>query len=256
MFPAPIRAMMFDQGGVPTIACVNLATGTDAANYGMPFGQLVRALQVFNDTYFSPVWGTPCRIIESPHRASAASQLMTPTVFAVGPNDWTIVFMDDPDQADAFGYHDLAKNGQPVSKVFVKVSLQANEKVSVTACHELCEMLIDPGCQLWADDGKGKFWAYEMCDAVEESTFMVDGVEMSDFVHPAYFESFRKKGTSKFDHLALLKAPFTLLKGGYSIIRQGNRTSQVFGSKAKEKRFAKEDRRLHRSEYRLGRARR
>jgi hypothetical protein len=244
MSPAPIRAMMFDQGGVPTIACVNLATGTDAANYGAPFAKMIQALQVFNDTYFSPVWGTPCKLV------------VVPSLNSIPPKAWQMLFLDDPDEADAFGYHDLAKNGQPVSKVFVKVSLQANEKVSVTACHELCEMLIDPGCQLWADDGKGKFWAYEMCDAVEESTFMVDGVEMSDFVHPAYFESFRKKGTSKFDHLALLKAPFTLLKGGYSIIRQGNRTSQVFGSKAKEKRFAKEDRRLHRSEYRLGRARR
>jgi hypothetical protein len=41
-----------------------------------------------------------------------------------------------------------------------------------------------------------------------------------------------------------------MTKGGYVIIKKKGKVSQLFGSKAKEKRFAREDRRGHRSEYR------
>jgi hypothetical protein len=44
--------------------------------------------------------------------------------------------------------------------------------------------------------------------------------------------------------------PFQLLKGGYQIIFKNGKETQIFGSKAKAKRFAKEDRRGHRSQYR------
>ena len=50
--------------------------------------------------------------------------------------------------------------------------------------------------------------------------------------------------------LGLLKKPFSMTKGGYVILKKKGKVSQEYGSRAKEKRFAKEDRRDHRSEYR------
>jgi hypothetical protein len=44
--------------------------------------------------------------------------------------------------------------------------------------------------------------------------------------------------------------PYKMLAGGYQIIFKNGKVSQVFGSKAKEKRFKEEDRRQHRSQYR------
>ena len=44
-----------------------------------------------------------------------------------------------------------------------------------------------------------------------------------------------------------------MTKSGYMIIKKAGKVSQVFGSKAKEKRFAHEDRRGHRSEFRKAR---
>ena len=85
---------------------------------------------------------------------------------------------------------------------------------------------------------------------VEEDTFLVDGIEMSNFVHPAWFEPFKHPRGTKFDHLGLLEKPFSMTKGGYMIIKKKGKVSEVFGSKAKAKRFAQEDRRGHRSEYR------
>jgi hypothetical protein len=54
--------------------------------------------------------------------------------------------------------------------------------VSVTACHELFEMVIDPLANLWAEAPDGTEYAYEMSDPVEEDTFLVDGIQMSNFV--------------------------------------------------------------------------
>jgi hypothetical protein len=73
---------------------------------------------------------------------------------------------------------------------------------------------------------------------------------MSNFVHPAWFEPFKHPPGTKFDHLGLLKAPFSMTKGGYVIIKKNGKVSQKYGSKAKQTRFARENRYLHRSEYR------
>jgi hypothetical protein len=89
-----------------------------------------------------------------------------------------------------------------------------------------------------------------MCDPVEEDTFMVDGIEMSNFVHPSWFEPFKHPRRTRFDHLGLLTKPFSMTKGGYMIIKRNGRVVQKFGSPAKAKRFAKENRRGHRSEFR------
>jgi hypothetical protein len=73
---------------------------------------------------------------------------------------------------------------------------------------------------------------------------------MSNFVHPSWFEPFKHPRGTKFDHLGLLTKPFSMTKGGYVIVKKKGKVTEVFGSKAKEKRFAREDRVGHRSEYR------
>ena len=102
----------------------------------------------------------------------------------------------------------------------------------------------------WAQQDQDTFVAYEMCDAVEEETFAIDGVNMSNFVYPSYFEPWHKTGSTTFDFLMKLVNPFQIAPGGYSIIFKNGTVSEIFGSKAKEKRFAEEDRTHHRSEYR------
>lgn len=223
------------QGGSVTVACINLAK----TPLGIPFDKLTAALQKCYDQYFVPVWGYPLTL----YNTTKAK-----------PSDWQLVYFDDAEQAGYLGYHELTEKGQPISKIFVDTTIKAGESVSVTACHELFEMAIDPLANLWAeaDEGTGKApeYAYEMCDPVEEDTFTVDGVGMSNFVHPAWFEPFTHPKGTKYDHLGKLKAPFSMTKGGYVIIKKDGKVSQKFGSKAKEVRFKKENRHGHRSEYR------
>jgi hypothetical protein len=222
----------FDQGQTPTIACFNQAK----TPLGLDLKRLVPALQKFVDTCVVPVWGTPANLVES-------------TGFI--PGAWAIVFLDVADAPGALAYHDLTPDGFPLSKVFVKTILDDNASLSVATSHELVEMLVDPAINLWTVGPQaGTFYAYESADPVEEESFSLDGFDMTDFVYPSYFEDFHKPGATQLDYLKKVQKPFQILKGGYQIIFRKGKESQVFGSVTKKKRFAKEDRRGHRSESR------
>jgi hypothetical protein len=228
---ARLIAAAFDRGQIPTITCFNKST----IDPGVDFGRLVTALQKFVDQFFTPVWGTPARLERT-------------TGFAKGA--WALVLLDTADVANALGYHDLTPDGLPLSKVFVRTTLSVKQKVSVTACHELAEMLVDPAINLAATGPAGSFYAYETADAVEEEEFPIDGIPMSDFVYPSWFEGFHKPGATQFDHLKRVRRPFQILAGGYMSVFRNGRWTQLFGSRAKARRFAREDRRDHRSTFR------
>ena len=46
------------------------------------------------------------------------------------------------------------------------IRLSRRVRISIAASHELAEMLVDPGNNLWCKHGKGTLYAYEVCDAV------------------------------------------------------------------------------------------
>jgi hypothetical protein len=225
-------AKRFGRDGGPTIACVNKAR----VDLEVDFDRMIRALQTFVDECLVPVWRTPATLVRSRKERAGA---------------WTLVFLDDADRAKLFGYHKLMKNGLPLAKVFVKPTLKGGEPISVVASHELAEMLVDPGDNLWSAGPKGRIYAYEVCDAVEQEQFTLDGIAMSDFVYPAYFQRLlRTSRAAQFDYLKRIKRPFQVLPGGYAVVRAGGKKITVLGSRATKRRFEEEDRRFHRSQYR------
>ena len=227
----------FNQGEVPRIACFNKAT----TPLGVDFDALILAMQFFVDQFVAPVWGTPAKLVKSKGYVKGA---------------WAMVFLDDADQPGALAYHDLTPDGLPQSKVFVRTTIENKDLVSVSASHELVEMLVDPAINLMTTGPDPKvIYAYESADPVEALSFPVKGIPMTDFVHPAYFEAFHKPGSVTFDHLKKVTGPFQILSGGYQIIFKNGKWSQVFGSASKKGRFALEDRRGHRSEQRKRRKR-
>jgi hypothetical protein len=147
----------------------------------------------------------------------------------VPPKTSQLIILDTSDDADALGYHDLTDDGYPLGKVFAKSDLDYGASWTVTLSHELLEMLVDPSINLVvsADDARGNtiFYAYEVCDAVEadEDGYTIDGVQVSNFVLPAYFETFHKPGT-KYDFLGLLQGCVPAMRpGGYlSLLRPGS----------------------------------
>jgi len=163
--------------------------------------------QVTND--FRPVWGTDAEL------TIVASGTQPPA------GTWWLVLLDDTDQANALGYHDLTTDGLPIGKVFAASDLKAGTSWTVTASHELLEMLGDPNINLTVfvqnSNTAGILYAYEVCDACEDDSFgyQIDNVLVSDFVYPSWFESFRGEGSTQFDRMNKIQNPLQLLAGGY-----------------------------------------
>jgi hypothetical protein len=169
----------------------------------------VAALQkrVTND--FRPVRGTYAELTIVPKGTQPCN------------SSWWLVLLNDSDQADALGYHDLTTEGLPIGKVFAASDLKAGTSWTVTASHELLEMLGDPNINLTvfvqSSNMAGILYAYQVCDACKDDSlgYQIDNILLSDFVYPSRFESFRAEGSTQFDRLNKIQAPLQLLAGGY-----------------------------------------
>ena len=90
-------------------------------------------------------------------------------------------------------YHELNAAGVPFGFVFTELAKELKEPWTVTFSHEALEMLADSEANLLVagphpgDPGKEVFHWYEMCDAVQDEKYKVDGVWVSNFVLPLYF---------------------------------------------------------------------
>lgn len=136
-------------------------------------------------------------------------------VFDVRPHEWLLGLYQHPDVAGALGYHDQTLHGQPLMRVFPPLDAQDGVPWSQTASHEVIETLVDPNCARCALSWDGRLWAYEAADAPESEGYEVDGVLLSDFVLPPYFEPVRSLAGLKLDWMGLIKKPLEILPGGY-----------------------------------------
>jgi hypothetical protein len=181
------------------IAVVNASTVlTDAEAAAM-----VAAVQtqIIRDWY--PLWGSTAHLTFVPLGSKPA------------PTAWWIALLDTSDEAGALG------------KVFAKTTMQYGGKVSVTLSHEILEMLADPDVNLLVLKGR-RYYAYEVCDAVEADAlgYAINGLQVSNFVTPDYFETFRTSGV--FDFLRKLSKPIpAMLPGGYLAYIENNQWRQI-----------------------------
>src|SRR6266571_4703396 len=144
-----VRTAIHPHQEVPTIACINRAK----TDLDVGFDKLIHALQIYLDDCFVPIWRTPAKLVKATKPR---------------PGAWTMVFLDDADRPETFGRHDHTKNGLPLSRIFVKSTLEAGQSISLVASHELAEMMVDPALNLWCFGPKDAFYVYEVCDPVEE----------------------------------------------------------------------------------------
>lgn len=146
------------------------------------------------------------------------------------PEAWWLVILDDPDVADALGYHDVTSEGRPLGKAFARPTVDAGLPISGVISHEVLEALVDPRINEWSFDDYGAFYATEVCDAVQgtQYDYQIDGVTVADFVLPSFFH--RADRTPPYDHAGAVEYPFQTLPGGYQIRYTRSRgMHQVFG---------------------------
>lgn len=107
--------------------------------------------------------------------------------------DAIIYLWDQVDIENALGYHDKNSKGIPYGFVFTELSKQLGEHWSVTLSHEALELLGDAQVNLLVQGphptqpSHEVFHWFEMCDAVQSQTYVIDGIEVSNFVLPLYF---------------------------------------------------------------------
>jgi hypothetical protein len=135
----------------------------------------------------------------------------------LSPFDWQLIVVDNADQAGALGYHDTTAVGTPIGYCFAKTTMQDGGNWQVTFSHELLEMLGDPEINLCAFDQSGsKMYALEVCDACEDDSlsYPIDGVQVSDFVLPAFWLS-STPVHAPLSFSGAVKKPLQILPGGY-----------------------------------------
>jgi len=128
---------------------------------------------------------------------------------------WPIVVEDNINTPGAAGVHE-DKDGQPFALVM------AESGWSLTASHELIEMLVDPfGRRLTEGQspkqGQGRVeFLVEPCDPSEATQFayLINGVTVSDFYTPKYFSTVANPA-DRYSHTGAIKRPRQVLKGGY-----------------------------------------
>lgn len=159
---------------------------------------------------FAPVWGVDATLtfVQEQHHPR--------------PGAWWVVLHDHTNQAEMDGVHELTNEGLPLGKIYTQPALDEDGTWTVTASHEILEMLVDPDVNLSAmltrKDGRTTLYAYEVCDACEDisQAYHVDGVAVSDFVYPAWFETFHRKHPTRLDHLQRIERPFQLLPDSHA----------------------------------------
>lgn len=167
---------------------------------------VVAALQLQVTRDFAPIWNQDAEIIFSPDKTNL-------------PTQWQLVVLDDSDQAEDLGYHELTAAGLPIGKVFAKSDLNSGTSWSVTMSHEVLEMLADPWIntciEFDAPSGYADFYAMEVCDPCEADaySYTIGRIAVSDFVTPQWFMA-TAIGV-QFDFGKRIVLPFQLLPGGY-----------------------------------------
>lgn len=191
--------------------------------------KMVAAINIQLRDHFSPAWGTQRRVVEFHSGDLASVQNEVPV------GSWVMAILDNSDQAGALGWHSVDDKNRVYSHIFAEPSIKQGGStalsgpyaVSATASHEACETDGDPSCNLYADSGRGFLVAYEDCDPVEADTYEIDGVAVSNFVYPAWFDPYATDG-EQLDYLRKCTQPFSMTKGGYWVQMPSGKETEKF----------------------------
>lgn len=212
--------VLIDESTAATAGAANGGTLTPTA-----LAAIAQALTVFMDRDLSTYWGGSYRV-----RAGSS-----PTDVAQG--EIVCAILDAlPSVPGAVAYHDV--QGAEVPVVFLARSQcssisTGSDSISSALSHELAETAGDPACNKWVDDNAGHEWAHELCDAVQEWGYVIEGIAVSDFVLPSFFAP-GAVGPYNFCGLTAggpqLHAALATAPGGYQIQRSsGGGETQVSG---------------------------
>ena len=160
--------------------------------------QLERAAAALNTQLtrdFGPAWSVDAAVT-TPRRVPTTA--------------WPLIVTDD---APAAGIH-LDDHGRPTAVV------DYADDWPLAASHELLEMCADPYgnravTARSVKPGQGRVdYLVEVCDPCEACSYEIDGIAVSDFYTPRYFDPAPRAGV-RYSHTGAITRPRQVLRGGY-----------------------------------------
>jgi hypothetical protein len=154
----------------------------------LPTLELLAAIRAVNtqiERDFAPYWHMRGQL-----RLDAADPTRGVEELGGLKGDAIIYIVRDPDPR-YLGMHARHANGTPFGFVFRQVT----PNWTVALSHEALELLADPECNLYckgphpdpAEGGREVLHWFEVCDAVQSESYLIDNVAVSNFVLPLYF---------------------------------------------------------------------
>ena len=194
---------------------ISIINHTDGQVKDDELQRVIRAINRQIEEDFEPYWSLGATLRLEGRSETAPSKLSLPDL----RGDAILYLWNKLDVDGALGYHDQNARGIPYGFVFTALSAQLGEPWSVTLSHEALELIADPEVNLLvmgphpAHPDRTVFHWYEMSDAVQNETYQIDGVAVSNFVLPLYFTPNNEKGARN-DFLGTISSGKTLTSFG------------------------------------------
>ena len=189
------------------------------------FLQVAAALQKQVTRDFMPAWGLPATVNPFTDIASVPSDYHVVVLFddsaelaeqlepGIGPAA-AARLVDLFDRDLLAGVHLNEFTRQPFALV------EASGAWTVTLSHEVLEMIADPfgnrliAAALRGDPARRVNYLVEVCDPCLSTFYPVNGVPVSDFYTPQYFDPVCTEGT-RYSFTGEIERPLQILEGGY-----------------------------------------
>ncbi len=203
------------------IAIVSLSSGLPL-KYVL---QATAALQKQISRDFTPFWGLSATVDTFEDLATVPSDYHPVVLFgdpdelvgrlevAIG-REYTAALIDDFERDRLSGLHLNGFTRQPFALV------EVNDAWSVVLSHEVLEMIADPyGNRLVAaanalDEHRRVNYLLEVCDPCQAMWYPVNGVPVSDFYTPRYFDPVEAQ-QGRYSFTGAIERPLQILEGGY-----------------------------------------
>lgn len=152
--------------------------------------------------HFAPFWGLTGTV------TPFASQDTVPLAY------WRVTVVPGPLPNGMIGVH-RAENNQPYAYV------SDHGQWSAAVSHEVLEMLVDPTLSKFKaatlpGSSRRVNFLVEVCDPCQAVAYPVDGVAVSDFVTPSYFEPGSGGGT-QYSYQRAIDRPYGVAANGYLV---------------------------------------
>ena len=168
----------------PTISVVNFSDLSDS-----DVQAAIRAVNRQIQEDFAPIWGAiwDLRLHGSSFDADDIDSLVEEYI----QGEAVLYIVDQGHLPGAAGYHSINGREMPFGFVFVTDP----DDWTVTLSHEALELIIDPTVNVLVPgpdprpgrDNNTVLHAYEVCDAVERTSYLIDGVRVSNFITQQWF---------------------------------------------------------------------